>query len=84
MSSSLYWRPPNPEGEYLGYELKFALREVVGETYIGEWIIVDKGLIPSLEGVAIGAGKDSDVAKQARALIKLIEKHGSVDIREIN
>ena len=82
MSSDLYWRPPNPEGAYLGYELKFILREQFGGGTLSEWTQVDKADVSFLEGVIVGSGKHTTVGKGARELIELIEKHGSVEVRE--
>lgn len=84
MSSNLYWRPTTPEGKHFGYSLKFALREHWGQPYIGEWVTVDANLVPVLRGIIVGAGKDSDLAKEAQVLIDLIEKHGEIDIKELN
>jgi hypothetical protein len=84
MSSNLYWRTPNPQGQNFAYTLKFQLREYFGGEYIGQWTQVGPDLIPFLEGVVAGAGKKSDVAKEAQFLIDKIREHGSVEICEVN
>lgn len=83
MSSNLHWRTPNPEGESFGYDLKFPLREYLGG-YIGDWVELGPASVPFLRGVVAGAGKNSDAGKEARFLIEKIEKHGSVEVREVS
>ena len=83
MSSNLHWRTPNPDGKDFGHALKFPLREHFGG-YIGEWVEMGHGDVPFLRGVIAGAGKNTDVAKEALFLVEKIERHGSVEIREVN
>lgn len=84
MSSNLHWRTPNPDGQSFGYELKFALRDHFGDGYIGEWTQIGPNSIPFLQGVIAGAGQNTDLAREAKFLIDKIEKHGSVEVREVN
>lgn len=81
MSSNLYWKPVprQPEGTELGTGLKFALREELGHPVDAE---LDAGFIPWLRGLVAGSG-DSDTATDAKALIKAIEQHGDVHVREV-
>lgn len=83
MATNLFWRPVNHEGECLGYELKFALSpSVFGHdgSLSSDWTEVNASLVPFLQGVIAGAPPKSDRSKEAKALIRLIEKHGSVEI----
>lgn len=82
MSSSLYWRPPEPEGKSFGYDLKFTLREYFGGGMLSEWTILGERDVPFLRGLIAGAGKEEEVAKEARFLIDKIEKYGHVEVRE--
>lgn len=81
MSSSLYWRPPNPEGTYLGYALKFALREYAGDSEVD--VTLDANSVPFLRGVIAGTGQ-ADLKQEAQEAINLIEKHGSIIVMERN
>lgn len=80
MSASLYWRPPH-EGEELGSDLKPILEQWFGVLPDGEWVVIDRASTPFLRGVIAGAG-ESPVAEQARFLVKMIERHGSVSVQE--
>jgi hypothetical protein len=84
VSSSLYYRPPQPkpEGYHLGYALKWAL---AGKYYdhdgslTTDWFTLSQRDISFLEGVA-AAGSD-ETKKEAMRTINLIKKHGSIEVR---
>lgn len=83
MASNLFWRPVNHDGECFAYELKFSLAERVwghDGSSNSDWTEVGDNLIPFLEGVIAGAPPKSDRGKEAKELIKLIRKHGSVEL----
>lgn len=85
MSSSLRWRPlPAPDPGTLGDGIKHILRRHLGwadsEDPIGAWTPLDASSVPFLQGV-IAAGLP-DTAVDARTLVELIEKHGTIEIKE--
>lgn len=74
MSSTLYWKPVKNYSGYLADQLKFILRERHG---YGFDIEMTKKDIPYLQGLA-----DANVA-DAKKLIRLIEKHGTIALSEM-
>lgn len=76
MSSTLCWRPPDPQGAVLETEddrFKLILRDKFG---MGEDISCGEVSIPWLQGMA-----DAGVSGPGE-VIDLIRKHGSVILRE--
>lgn len=80
MSSNLYWRPVNTNQGWLDSDLKFALREYLSVAYIDSLVIGEETL-PWLRGVVDSRGQGHGAAAN---LIKLIEKHGRIEIWEAN
>jgi hypothetical protein len=84
MSTSLYWRPaqPEPDGERLGYQLKWALARGGYFDHDGscstDWFLMGERDLPFLRGVA-AAGND-EARQEAEQLIALIAQHGSVEV----
>jgi hypothetical protein len=78
MSTSLYWRPaqPEPDGERLGYQLKWALAR--GGYFDHDGFLMGERDLPFLRGVA-AAGND-EARQEAEQLIALIAQHGSVEV----
>ncbi len=87
MSTSLYWAiiPKKPEDRSL-YELKRCLADKLwdsdGSSSQPE-VIVDKQLIPYLEGIVAASrcdGKLGDKGNDAKELINAIKEHGKVKL----
>jgi hypothetical protein len=86
VSTSLYWRPvpADPDGEYLGDQLKFVLARHWFDhdgSLSSEWVTVSKNLIPFLEGVR-AVGGPTLLAESAR-LIDLLRCHDEIQRRSI-
>jgi hypothetical protein len=87
VSASLYWRPyvPEPDGDPIGYDLKWALCKRFWPHQDGstntEWAILSGRDRQWLEGVCDGGGQGADDAVD---LLDLIDKHGEVEIRVWN
>jgi len=77
MSSALYWEPVKEPKNYFTDEIKFALRKKLDEGYICNYTI-NNSMIPYLEGL-----RDAGV-KGASAVIKALEKHGKIKLKEIS
>jgi len=82
MSTNLYWRPlpKNPDGEFLGYQLKFILAPCLWDhdgSLSAEWTTVGPDALDFLRGVAACGDKRGE---EAQRLIDLIEKYGAVEI----
>lgn len=78
MSTSLYWKPPVKEHSFVGTQIKYHLAPKLwghDGTLSSEWTIIDKSLIPFLEKL-----KGKEVRAEAQKLIKLIRKHGQIEI----
>ena len=78
MSTNLYYRPVvEQDGEDLSYELKKAISQKYWDhdgSCGGTWVPLDYEDISFLEGVLAGGIKD------AKILIKAIDKYGVVEI----
>lgn len=77
MSATLHLRPANPQEEgTLSDDLRWKLGRKLCDTdgSIGYPTVVTASLIPYLEGLADAGIKD------ASKLIKLIEKHGEIEV----
>jgi len=77
VTSSLMWKPVLPAGGDLPDELKRTLSRKLWDTdgsYGGGTCVVDASLLPYLEGL-----RDAGT-KGAAQLIKLIQKHGEVEL----
>jgi hypothetical protein len=83
MSTSLYWsRVPVEQTEYDLYSLKWALARKLWDSdgSCGESsIIVDKELIPFLDGIIVG-NDNGDMAEDAKQLKNAIEDYGKVQL----
>lgn len=73
MSSSLYWKPVDDHGKALPDELKYKLRGRFGDPVN---MVMDASNLEYLSGL-----KDCGI-KGAWELICLIDKHGSISLRE--
>lgn len=89
MSTSLYWRPLNAQGELIGYELKHALAERLWSqdgSLSTDWIEIGREELPFLEGIAAAhqhAPADTSHARmrdQAGTLADLIRVNGAVEV----
>ena len=82
MSSSLFWRPPEPEGKTLSDALKFALRDYFEGGGLHEWQTLGPRDVGFLRGLIAGSGVKSDLARDAAFLISQIERYGHVEVAE--
>lgn len=82
MSSTLHWRPTNHDGESLGDPLKFILRKRFGDGSISDWTEIGTESLDFLDGV-LATVNDKQLAGEVKALVALIEKHGTIEVREV-